>query len=173
MTTLLESRPTKTRSAGVAYCDTFETPLGAFSVAVDETGAAVAAAFGDVSALALPGHEAAADPRRTREAREQVEAYFAGSLREFTLILAPAATPFQQRYREAMARLGFAETTTYGRLAQTLGTSPRAAGRANATNPLCLIVPCHRVIGADGSLTGYAYGLDVKQALIEHESRLL
>ncbi len=133
------------------------------------TGAVLAAAFGETSALALSGREVVVDAQRTREAREQVQAYFAGERREFTLALAPAATPFQQRYREAMARLDYGATTTYGRLAQTLGTSPRAAGRANATNPICLIVPCHRIIGADGSLTGYAYGLDVKRALLEHE----
>ena len=169
MTTLLETSQ-KTKTTDIAYCDTFETPLGAFSVAVDETGAVLAAAFGDASALALSGREAVLDAQRTSDAREQLEAYFAGKRREFTLPLAPAATPFQQRYRDAMAHLGFSETTTYGRLAQTLGTSPRAAGRANATNPICLIVPCHRVIGSGGALTGYAYGLDLKQALLDHES---
>ena len=171
MTALLETKH-GTQSARTAYCDTFQTPLGAFSVAVDEKRAVLAAAFGDPSALALSGREAVLDAQRTSEAREQLEAYFAGKRREFTLPLAPAATPFQQRYRDAMARLGFGETTTYGRLAQGLGTSARAAGRANATNPICLIVPCHRVIGADGSLVGFGGGMERKRWLLHHEGAL-
>ena len=169
----LQLEPATKTESSVAYCDTIETPLGPFSVAVDEKGAVLAAAFGDSSALALAGREAVADRERTREAREQLEAYFAGKRRDFTLPLAPAATDFQRRYRDEMAHLGFGQTTTYGRLARTLGTSARAAGRANATNPLCLIVPCHRVIGTNGSLTGYAFGLDVKLWLLEHEGAAL
>ena len=74
---------------------------------------------------------------------------------------------------EEMASLAFGSTTTYGELARRLGSSARAAGRANATNPLCIIVPCHRVIGSDGSLTGYAYGIDVKRRLLEHEGAII
>ncbi len=170
--TLQLEKHTKTQSAAIAYCETFETPLGAFSLAVDERGAVLAAVFGDTERTGDIGRKAVVDAQQTREARRQVEAYFAGERCSFSLPLAPAATAFQQCYREAMARLGFGETTTYGRLARTLGTSARAAGRANATNPICLFVPCHRVIGTDGSLTGYAFGLDVKQWLLDHESAI-
>jgi methylated-DNA-[protein]-cysteine S-methyltransferase len=67
----------------------------------------------------------------------------------------------------------FGVTTSYGVMAKDLGSSARAIGRANATNPICLILPCHRVIGADGSLTGYAYGIEIKRALLEHERAVL
>lgn len=155
--------------------DTFETPLGRFTVVVAQDGAVEAAAFGeleDMRHLVGPG-EVISDADLTSEARQQMEEYFAGQRRDFDLPLAQPATDFQRRYRMEMASLGFGRTTTYGELARRLGSSARAAGRANATNPLCIIVPCHRVVGANGSLTGYAYGIDIKQRLLEHEGALV
>lgn len=151
--------------------ETFETPLGRFTVVVNEDGAVAAAGFGEVADLGHlvgPG-EVVEDPALTAEARRQVEEYFEGRRREFDLRLAEPASDFQRRYRAEMAALPYGATTTYGELARRLGSSARAAGRANATNPLCIIVPCHRVIGSDGSLTGYAYGVDVKRRLLELE----
>ena len=151
--------------------ETFDTPLGPFTVVVTDAGAVEAAAFGDMDAmrhLIQPG-DMALDPPLTAEARRQVEQYFGGLRTRFDLPLAAPATGFQRSYRDEMASLAYGTTTTYGELARRLGSSARAAGRANATNPLCIIVPCHRVIGADGSLTGYAYGLDIKRRLLEHE----
>ena len=167
--------------------ETFKTPLGPFTVVVGEDGALEVAAFGEVDertklikcAFSLTiNHmsatgEAVPDSSRTSEARRQVEEYFGGTRSDFDLPLRDAVTGFQRSYRAAMASLPFGETVTYGELARRLGTSARAAGRANATNPICVIVPCHRVIGADGSLTGYAYGLDIKQRLLEHEGAAL
>src|SRR5262249_27128668 len=102
---------------------------------------------------------------------KQVLDYFAGKRRDFDLELAPQGTPFQQRVWEALQRIPFGATRSYGELAAQLGNAKasRAVGRANATNPVCVIVPCHRVIGADGSLTGFAYGENLKRKLLEHE----
>ena len=98
-------------------------------------------------------------------------AYFAGKLRKFTLRLAPEGTPFQQKVWSALRRIPFGVTRSYGEIAAQLDNpkASRAVGRANGTNPICLIVPCHRVIGADGSLTGFAYGEKIKRRLLEHE----
>lgn len=159
-----------------AYYSTFSTPLGDFSVAVDETNAILATAFGDASALAarLGSNDFTPAPAKTLLARRQILAYFAGELREFDLPLAPAGTEFQHRAWSALQRIPFAETRTYQQLAAELGNpaAARAVGRANATNPICLIVPCHRVIGADGSLTGFAFGETIKRRLLDHERSL-
>jgi methylated-DNA-[protein]-cysteine S-methyltransferase len=109
------------------------------------------------------------DETRTRDAREQVLAYFRGDRRAFALELAPAGTVFQQRVWAALGRIPYGETRSYGELARALRSSPRAVGRANATNPIVLIVPCHRVIGADGALTGFAFGEKIKRRLLDHE----
>lgn len=153
------------------YYETFSTALGEFTVAVDDTGALAGTAFGDRAALRarLPDVELVADAARALQARRQVRAYFAGELREFDLPLAPRGTDFQQRAWAALQRIPFGSKRTYGDLARELGSSPRAVGRANATNPICLVVPCHRVIGADGSLTGFAFGEEIKRRLLEHE----
>ena len=159
------------------YYSTFSTTLGEFSVAVDETGALVATAFGDVNALGkrFVAGELVRDAWRTNPAREQIAAYFAGERREFSLSLAPSGTPFQHRVWSALQQIPCGETRTYGQLASQLGNpaASRAVGRANATNPICLIVPCHRVIGSDGSLTGFAFGEEIKRRLLEHERTLV
>ena len=155
--------------------ETLETRLGRFTVVVADDGAVEAAAFGeleDMRHLIGPG-EVVLDPSKTAEARRQLEEYFEGARRDFDLPLAEPATDFQRRYRAEMACLGFGTTTTYGALARKLASSARAAGRANATNPLCIIVPCHRVIGANGTLTGYAGGLERKQTLLGLEQDAL
>ncbi|WP_328345483.1 methylated-DNA--[protein]-cysteine S-methyltransferase [Streptomyces violaceus] len=106
------------------------------------------------------------------EADEQLEAYFAGDLKEFTVELRLTGTPFQRTVWERLSRIPYGETRTYGELAATLGTptASRAVGLANGRNPIGIIVPCHRVLGANGSLTGYGGGLDRKRRLLEFES---
>ena len=118
----------------------------------------------------VPG--AAADV--LREARAQLEAYFAGRLRAFDLPLAARGTPFQQRVWDALRAIPFGRTTSYGALALELGDakSTRAVAGANAHNPLSIVVPCHRVIGADGSLTGFGGGIERKRWLLSHEGAL-
>jgi methylated-DNA-[protein]-cysteine S-methyltransferase len=105
-------------------------------------------------------------------ARDQLAAYFAGALREFDLPLAPRGTAFQHRVWDHLLTIGWGATTTYGAIAAALGMPPgasRAVGAANGANPLPVVVPCHRVIGADGTLTGYAGGLDRKALLLRLE----
>src|SRR5690606_30579419 len=97
------------------------------------------------------------------EAVRQLTAYFAGDLKEFDLPLDPQGTPFQRRVWEQLRGLGHGETATYGEIARRLGMSPaasRAVGLANGRNPIPIVIPCHRVVGADGTLTGYAGGVE-------------
>ena len=105
-------------------------------------------------------------------ARRQLEEYFAGTRRVFDLPLDPGGTAFQQRVWRVLRAIPYGETWSYQRVAVALGSpsSTRAVGAANGQNPLAIVVPCHRVIGADGSLTGYAGGLPIKRWLLEHES---
>lgn len=105
------------------------------------------------------------------EAVRQLDEYFSGSRQVFDLPLAPAGTPFQLAVWGALQRIAYGQTTSYGQLARDLGNAngARAVGLANGSNPLPVIIPCHRVIGADGSLTGFGGGLDIKQALLRLE----
>ncbi|RZU23696.1 methylated-DNA--[protein]-cysteine S-methyltransferase [Streptomyces sp. BK239] len=106
------------------------------------------------------------------EAEDQLRAYFAGELKEFTLPLRLDGTPFQRGVWAELRKIPYGETRTYGDLAHALGapTASRAVGLANGRNPVGIIVPCHRVVGADGSLTGYGGGLDRKRRLLSFES---
>ncbi|MCC7126486.1 MAG: methylated-DNA--[protein]-cysteine S-methyltransferase [Acidobacteria bacterium] len=101
----------------------------------------------------------------------QLEAYFAGRLKQFTIPVGPHGTPFQQRVWTALQQIPYGETTSYGALARRIGaeSAVRAVGAANGANPIAVIIPCHRVIGADGSLTGFGGGLPTKRALLELE----
>jgi methylated-DNA-[protein]-cysteine S-methyltransferase len=102
---------------------------------------------------------------------EQLQAYFAGELRAFTVPLAPRGTPFQLQVWDELERIPYGETVSYGELARRIRKpdAVRAVGAANGANPIAIIVPCHRVIGADGSLTGFGGGLPVKKALLALE----
>ncbi len=157
------------------YFSTFETPLGEFSVAVDPTQRLVAAVFGGRATIRsrVPQGPLVEDRSRTADARAQLKDWFRGKRQDISLPLAPAGSAFQHRVWSALVSIPYGQTRSYGVIAKALRTSARAVGRANATNPICVVVPCHRVIGADGSLTGYAYGEDRKKALLELESRAL
>ena len=106
-----------------------------------------------------------------RSAREQLQAYFGGELRDFDLLLRPTGTDFQQRVWSALTEIPYGVTESYGELAARLGqpTASRAVGAANGRNPISIIVPCHRVIGKSGSLTGYGGGMARKRWLLSHE----
>ncbi|MFG2115162.1 methylated-DNA--[protein]-cysteine S-methyltransferase [Streptomyces sp. NPDC048718] len=112
------------------------------------------------------------DPRPFAEAVRQLDAYFAGELTEFDLPLHLVGTPFQLRVWEQLRLIPYGETRTYGELAEALGNpaASRAVGLANGKNPVGIVVPCHRVIGAGGSLTGYGGGLDRKRRLLAFEA---
>lgn len=163
------------------YYDTFVTPVGGFTAVVDENEAVAATAFGDfkstsweTSLLNKDGNTLAHAPARLANVRKQIAAYFSGKRRAFDLPLAPfAGTEYQRRVWDALLKIPFGETRSYGDLAKKLRSSPRAVGNANGANIIPLIVPCHRVIGADGSLTGFAYGVDMKRKLLVHEGVLL
>lgn len=106
----------------------------------------------------------------------QLRGYFDGSLKEFQLPVAPSGTPFQQRVWEQLRGLGYGETATYGEIARRLGmtaAASRAVGLANGRNPVPIVIPCHRVVGADGALTGYAGGIERKQFLLDLEQGAL
>jgi len=153
--------------------DTFATSFGSFSIAVTPAGALAATAFGDPDALLsrLPRCHLVPDTSVTASARGQLLDYFSRRRSHFDLPLALHGTPFQQRVWSALREIPFGETRTYGQLAAQLGapSAARAVGRANATNPVCVIVPCHRVIGANGTLTGFAFGEDIKRRLLDLE----
>lgn len=108
-----------------------------------------------------------------QRAVDQMELYFAGRLTVFDLPLAARGTDFQKSVWDELVRIPFGETISYGELATRIGnpSASRAVGLANGRNPIGIIVPCHRVIGAGGSLTGYGGGLERKQTLLEHEKK--
>lgn len=115
--------------------------------------------------------DAAAEDDAIAGVRKQLAEYFAGRRNRFSIALAPAGTDFQQRVWQELLRIPYGETITYTELAVRLGDAKavRAVGRANGANPIWIIIPCHRVVGADGSLTGYAGGIEVKRYLLELE----
>jgi methylated-DNA-[protein]-cysteine S-methyltransferase len=141
---------------------------------------------GAISAIEFSPFKETGDgrPRGTRqddhpalsEAVSQLTAYFARERRDFDLPLEPDGTDFQRRVWDQLVAIPFGETASYGQIAHRLGmtnASSRAVGLANGRNPIPIVIPCHRVIGADGSLTGYAGGLARKQALLELEQDAL
>lgn len=109
------------------------------------------------------------------EVIKQLRAYFAGELQEFDLPLSFSGTEFQNRVWQQLATIPFGETRSYGQMAAELGSpgASRAVGSANNKNPLAIILPCHRVIGADGSMTGFGGGVTTKTFLLEHEAKVI
>jgi len=150
--------------------DSIESPLGRLVVLGDGEA---------VTGLYLPNHKGWPGPdaawRQSDAAfaavREQLAEYFAGARRQFAVPIKVAGTPFQQRVWQELTRIPFGTTITYAQLAHRVGqpTASRAVGAANGRNPISIIVPCHRVIGADGKLTGYAGGVGTKEWLLAWE----
>ena len=145
------------------------SPIGPLSL-VEENGALAAVRWNvdlprDAAPMALP-----ATPL-LRQAAAELTAYFAGQLREFTVPLAPKGTSFQQKVWAALREIPYGETRSYKEIAAMVGNEKacRAVGMANNRNPLPIFIPCHRVVGADGKLVGYAGGLDVKTFLLNLE----
>ena len=154
-------------------CD-YESPLGKMLLAADEDGMTGAWFYGQrYFARGLEGAEKDAETGELADspvllaARRWLDAYFAGDRPDVADVpLAPRGTAFQRRVWDALLAIPYGETLTYGELAAELRSSPRAIGAAVGKNPISVIIPCHRVVGADGSLTGYAGGLDRKLALL-------
>ena len=154
--------------------DTLDTPLGTLTV-LERGGALCAVSFGGDALRSRFGEEATAVPARLASAA-RLRAYFAGDLHALDgLEVDPGGTPFQQAVWALLREIPAGETRTYGQLAARLGrpSASRAVGAANGANPVALVIPCHRVIGAGGALTGYAAGVDRKEWLLRHEGALL
>jgi len=149
---------------------TYESPLGRLLLAESRAGL-VEIRFPHKS----PERSWQKVDRLRCEAVEQLEAYFQGDLLEFDLPLAAQGTPFQSQVWQVLLAIPFGQTRTYAQIARQIGRPKafRAVGAANGQNPLPIVVPCHRVIGSDGSLTGFGGGLDLKKALLEHEAGVL
>lgn len=152
-----------------------ESPLGTLIVASDGE-ALTSVRFAEHAHMAPLSAGSRHDERAAplAEAARQLAAYFANELHAFALPLAPRGSEFQRKVWAALAELPFGATSSYGALARRLGApnGSRAVGHANARNPLSILVPCHRVVGASGALTGYAGGVWRKRWLLEHEGAL-
>lgn len=146
---------------------TIETPFGPVQAVVNGEGALTELKFGPSNGNGASEGDSAV--------RRQLDEFFAGKRKIFDLPMAPGGTGFQKRVWAELMRIPYGETISYGELAKRIGNegAARAVGRANATNPVAVVVPCHRVIGADGSLSGYAYGVELKRSLLDFERRHL
>jgi methylated-DNA-[protein]-cysteine S-methyltransferase len=157
----------------MTYCTTCQSPLGELLVAASER-AVTGVYFLDQRYFPreVDSWQQNAEIVPLMRAVEQLNRYFAGTLRAFDLPLAPAGTPFQRAVWDAIAMVPYGETISYGELARRAGSpgKARAAGTATGQNPIGIIVPCHRIIGANGKLTGYAGGLERKRALLALEA---
>jgi methylated-DNA-[protein]-cysteine S-methyltransferase len=140
------------------------SPLGPLYVEADDRG---------LTKLYTNGHllhtDAGPDDGRFADVARQLDEYFRGERTEFDVALSEHGTEFERSVWRKLREIPYGETRTYGDLATELGSVARAVGRANGRNQISIIVPCHRVIGADGSLTGYAGGLDAKRTLLDLE----
>ena len=155
---------------GLRYT-TLDTPLGEVLLAGDGQGLRrINFLRGNRPVQPEPHWERDAAP--FEEALRQLRAYFGGSLQTFDLPLAPVGTQFQQRVWRALREIPYGETISYGELARRIGDgkASRAVGAANGRNPLPIVIPCHRVIGSSGKLTGFAGGLHLKEGLLSHEA---
>jgi methylated-DNA-[protein]-cysteine S-methyltransferase len=150
------------------------SPIGPLTLVSDGTHLVELQMRPAAHALSRRGREWQESAAALRHARAQVEAYFAGELHTFELPLRAEGTPFQRAVWAALERIPFGTTTSYGAIAAAVGApgSARAVGAANGRNPIAIVVPCHRVIGANGRLVGYGGGLDRKTWLLGHEARI-
>jgi O-6-methylguanine DNA methyltransferase len=158
-----------------------DTSLGPLRVAFDAQGALIYLGFAEhefrealLAKVARLDPAADPDPRTVARLRDQLEAFAVGRRTVFDVPFRLHGSPFEQRVWAGLQRIPFGETCSYGQLAATLGDPnlSRAVGRANGANPVSILVPCHRVIGAGGSLTGYAGGLGMKARLLRLEGAL-
>ncbi|MER6211307.1 methylated-DNA--[protein]-cysteine S-methyltransferase [Streptomyces sp. NPDC001642] len=149
-----------------------DSPYGPLTLVADDDGALCGLYMVDQRHRPPEENFGSPDDAPFAEPKAQLQAYLAGELKEFTLQLRLHGTPFQQRVWDQLCRIPYGETRSYGALADALGNpgASRAVGLANGKNPIGIIVPCHRVVGANGSLTGYGGGLERKQRLLDFES---
>jgi len=155
------------------YWSLIESPFQKFAAWVDEEGRLLRFHLRAVGAAGVDP-EAENNSRKLAAVQRQVDEYAQGSRRDFDLELVMEGPEFEKTVWKALRDIPFGTTTSYGAVAKTIGQplAARAVGAANNANPIALIVPCHRVIGADGSLVGYGGGLALKRKLLEHEARV-
>lgn len=155
-----------------------DTPVGAMFVASQESGLCGLQFGKDAETFLLtylsrtyPGAHIVRDDGANGEVVNQLQEYFSGNRRDFDLKLSPAGTPFQQKVWQFLTTIPFGKTVSYADVAAGVGNpkASRAVGGANGKNPIAVIIPCHRVIAADGTLGGYAGGLQYKRTLLNHE----
>jgi len=156
------------------FYTTVESPVGLLLLAGDERGLR-RVSFENGKRATPPQPDWKLDKEPFSEVIRQLQAYFRGELKEFDLALAMEGTEFQLRVWNALRAIPYGETISYARLAERIGNpkAVRAVGLANGSNPIPIIVPCHRVIGSDGSLTGFGGGLSTKKMLLELENKQL
>ena len=160
--------------ATTTSCTRIESPVGPLLLATDDGGLrSIEFLNGRRTAQANPQWHDDAEP--LREIIRQLRAYFAGDLETFDLPLAPQGTPFQLSVWNRLCEIPYGETISYGELARRIGNpnASRAVGLANGSNPIPIVIPCHRVIGSNGKLTGYGGGLPIKEKLLGLERRQL
>ena len=152
------------------YCY-LETPIGDLLLAGDDEALSLVS-FPEGSRRQEPEPDWIYSEKPFAEARRQLTAYFDGTLKEFDLELRPNGTEFQLRVLEELQKIPYGTTTSYGDIAKRIGRpkAMRAVGAANGRNPIPIIIPCHRVIGSTGDLTGFGGGLDTKEALLRLEA---
>ena len=157
---------------------TIETPVGAYGAVLSERGLCRLTSPSEPLTLCqawadrwMPGARRLPDAGELAEVSAELADYFAGKRRAFSIPLDLRGTPFQQQVWAALQAIPFGELRTYAEIARTIGrpTAVRAVGAAIGANPIALMVPCHRVIGSNGRLVGYAGGMDMKRTLLEHE----
>jgi methylated-DNA-[protein]-cysteine S-methyltransferase len=151
---------------------TVESPIGPLTL-IARDGVLTNVAMHEQRHMSPPPEDAIDDAAWFKDVAAQLDAYFAGELSTFDLEMNLLGTPFQQRVWSALSEIPYGETISYGELARRVGNpnASRAVGLANGRNPVAIIVPCHRVIGANGSLTGYGGGLERKTWLLDHERK--
>jgi methylated-DNA-[protein]-cysteine S-methyltransferase len=151
-----------------------ETPVGTLQLAVNDEGELVEILLPNRTATAPAAASSAVAEEGMQVARDQLLEYFRGTRRTFDLALKPAGSPFERQVWARLLDVPYGVTTSYGAIAAELGLSngARAVGRANGSNPIPIVIPCHRVIGSDGSLTGYGGGLPLKRTLLELEGAI-
>ncbi len=156
------------------FIKTLASPVGQLGLVASERGlAAVLWERERPGRVVLPAALEVGQHPLLDETVRQLQAYFKGRLKRFALPLDPHGTEFQRTTWQALSAIPFGTTRTYAQIASDIGrpAAARAVGAANGRNPISIVVPCHRVIGADGSLTGFAGGLEAKAYLLRHESR--
>ena len=146
------------------FYDHFDTPLGKMEITASQRAV--------LSVLFVDRVNTVAGNALTELAKSQLLQYYAGDLQQFDLPMEPAGTDFQKRVWQALTTVGYGKTCAYGDIAQQISNpkAVRAVGAANGKNPMTIVVPCHRIIGSNGALTGYASGVERKAWLLNHES---